>query len=264
MEGLNGRAIAVALTVGLVSLVQSSTATQVVMQPTPAPTVTAESERWYLNGDPIMYAGNLYYPGGPQVFFNPVEMVRSGFYMGILLYTRPTIEPFSIVYVPLAGGRVQPYERPRSGELAGTAGSQPAAFIRPRESVATPDVPLQAAGSPAQTITAVPVQMPRPAVMPPLIDRAPEVTRNTMGTAGSARSTRLNDHPGLRNSIFVELDGRRWYPVGAAQPVEVATLVRIGDYHGFGVFAASTGSDTVFIPVTRGGSLAVPYSKTPK
>ena len=97
-------------------------AAQSVLRPTPQPIVTAENEPWYLSGEPITYAGNLYYPAGAQVFFNPNEMVRSGFHMGVPLYTRTTIEPFSVVYVPLAGGRMQPYERPRAGELAGTSG----------------------------------------------------------------------------------------------------------------------------------------------
>ena len=71
-----------------------------MLHPTPAPTVTAEEAPWYLNGEPITYAGNLYYPSGPQVYFNPNEMVRSGFYDGIPLYTRTTIEPFDPAVPP--------------------------------------------------------------------------------------------------------------------------------------------------------------------
>ena len=58
---------------------------QVVIQPTSLPTVTADNESWYLNGEPIAYAGNLYYPSGTQIYFNATEMVRSGFFMGVPL-----------------------------------------------------------------------------------------------------------------------------------------------------------------------------------
>ena len=34
---------------------------------------TAESERWYLEGQPITYWGSVYYPAGAAVFFNPCE-----------------------------------------------------------------------------------------------------------------------------------------------------------------------------------------------
>ena len=99
------------------------TTAQVQWYPTPPPIVTAEDERWYLSGEPLMFAGNLYYLAGPAIHFIPNEMVRSGSYQGIPLYTRTTIEPYSVVFVPIDGGRMQPYERPRTGELVGTSGS---------------------------------------------------------------------------------------------------------------------------------------------
>ena len=101
---------------------------QVNMQPTPAPTVTAENEAWYQSGEPLMFAGNLYYPAGPAIHFIANEMVRSAFYRGIPLYSRTTIEPYSVVFVPVAGGMMQPYERPRTGDIAGTSGSSVAAL----------------------------------------------------------------------------------------------------------------------------------------
>src|SRR5215210_1128309 len=113
------RTLSIFLTIAAVANARA----QVITQPTPAPGVTAESEQWYLAGDPITYAGNFYYPTGAHIHFNANEMVRSGFYEGIPLYVRTTLEPFSIVFVPLPGGMMQPYERPRDGDLAGTAGS---------------------------------------------------------------------------------------------------------------------------------------------
>ena len=167
---------------------------QVVMQPTPSPTVTAENEQWYLKGEPITYAGNLYYPSGAQIFFSPNEMVRSGFYQGIPLYARTTIEPYSIVYVPLAGGRMQPYERPRSGEIAGTAGSTPTTLPTPAMTVPPAGAASQAAGPPSETVRVVPVFVPsRPEV---------EGTSGTPSEAPAAVST------GGRTSSTVRRDSQ--------------------------------------------------------
>ena len=57
-------------------------------RPTPNPVVTAQNESWYLNGEPVMYEGNIYYPAGPRTYFNRYEMVRSGYFRGIPIYTR--------------------------------------------------------------------------------------------------------------------------------------------------------------------------------
>ena len=104
-------------------LLPIAAAAQMTMRPTPVPIVTAENEYWYLEGEPITFSGSIYYPAGPEIYFIPYEMVRSGEFRGIPLYSRTTIEPFSKVFVPLPGGRMLPYERRRAGDLAGTTGS---------------------------------------------------------------------------------------------------------------------------------------------
>src|SRR5438067_723364 len=70
---------------------------QIQYRPTDVPIVTAENESWYVNGEPIQFAGDLYYPAGATVFFNGNSMVRSGHFNGVPLYTDTTLEPFSIV-----------------------------------------------------------------------------------------------------------------------------------------------------------------------
>ena len=65
---------------------------------------TAESERWYLEGQPITYWGSVYYPAGPAVFFNPYEMARSGHYKAIPLYAMKTRDLFDVVFVPMVQG----------------------------------------------------------------------------------------------------------------------------------------------------------------
>ena len=92
------------------------------------PAVTAELAPWYVNGSPITFAGHFYYPAGPRVHFLPFEMVRSGDFLGIPLYSRTTIEPYSVIFIPVGGGMMQPFERRREGELAGTEGSSAPSF----------------------------------------------------------------------------------------------------------------------------------------
>jgi hypothetical protein len=211
-----------------------------MLQPTPAPTVTAEDAPWYLNGEPITYAGNLDYPSGPQVFFNPNEMVRSGFHDGVPLYTRTTIEPFSKVYLPLPGGRMQPYERPRAGELTGTAGSSPTTLPTPRGTVPPGGLALQAAAPPSGTTTSVDVQWPRPMVSAPVATVGSPGDTAPVAATGTPRPQHVSigGKPQGANAMFIEFDGRRWYPAGKATSVDLSRMARVGEYFGFTVFVS--------------------------
>ena len=112
------------LTLGAALLAASAPAhAQATWQPAPVPLVTAENTTWFQSGEPITWDGGVFYPAGARRAFNPYQMVRSGSFRGIPLYTDATLEPNSIVFVPLAGAIVQPYERRRTGALAGTLGS---------------------------------------------------------------------------------------------------------------------------------------------
>src|SRR5688572_7846853 len=92
---------------------------QIVSRPTEPPIVTAENDAWYRLREPVLLAGEAYYPAGATVFFNGNVMVRTGHYNGVPLYADTTLEPYSILFVPIGGGLMQPYERVRQGELAG-------------------------------------------------------------------------------------------------------------------------------------------------
>jgi hypothetical protein len=186
-------------------------AAQVTYQPTPEPVVTAENETWYLEGAPITYSGALYYPTGPKVYFNRHEMVRSGSYDGVPIYVRPTIDAFSVVYVPLPGGRMQPYERRREGELAGTTGN-----IAPSFPVATasegyrepgPGSIPEAAGPPT-FIGSAPASTASSAAPPPAepagMAGAPgSGAAGPVGTTGPLASAK---RPQGLNGIFIEYD----------------------------------------------------------
>ena len=83
---------------------------QPVRQPTPAPLVTAENEVWYRNGSPIAWNGAFYVAAGAPQAFDPYAMATVGSYHGIPLYTDTTVAPYTKIFVPIAGARMQPYE----------------------------------------------------------------------------------------------------------------------------------------------------------
>ena len=76
---------------------------QVYRSATPPPQVTAAGADWQLPGPADLYAGSLYYPSRPNAFFDQGVMARVGTYKGVPLYTDSTLEPSSIVYVPIGG-----------------------------------------------------------------------------------------------------------------------------------------------------------------
>src|SRR4029079_355600 len=105
------------------------------------------------------------------------QMVRSGSYRGIPLYIDSTIEPYSIVFVPLTGGRMQPYERRRTGNLAGTTGSR------------APSLPTQIATEMIGTSGVA--QAPAPPTLGPSYEviSAPMPVPETAGTTGRIPAT---------------------------------------------------------------------------
>jgi hypothetical protein len=264
---MHGRASFASFSITLM-LAVASPAAQLLVQ-TPLPTVTADNESWYVSGEPITHAGNVYLPAGAQIYFNANEMVRSGFYMGIPLYTRTTLEPYSVVFVPLAGGRMQPYERPRTGELTGTTGSIPSTLPAPSQTVPPAGLAPQAAGPPSQTTQLLEMQLPRPEVVAPTVapPRASSETESTtpvVGTGGRAPQypmhTQIGGRPQGSNSIFVEFADRRWYPRGSPEPIDTSRLTRIGNLQGFDVWGDAADRSVIYIPVTWGSTLAVRYT----
>src|SRR5438552_7139877 len=112
----------------LLLLTAAPLAAQIQSRPTDPPIVTAVNESWYQLREPIQYAGDVYYPAGPTVFFNGNTMVRTGNYNGVPLYADTTLEPYNVVFVPVSRGVLQPYERRRRGDFAGTTASRAPSF----------------------------------------------------------------------------------------------------------------------------------------
>jgi hypothetical protein len=239
---------------------------QATMRPTPAPVVTADNEEWYLAGEPITFSGSVYYPAGPQVFFNQNEMVRTGDYRGIPLYSRTTIEPFSKVFVPVAGRLMQPYERRRAGDLAGTVGSSAPSFpaVNPAADSLQPGTfgVAQAAAPPTLYTPLIGYDVPSAAGAAPA---APPSVAATTGISdpepprGPLVSARLPE--GL-NGLFIEYRDRRWFSSGHAVRLDAARFRRIGDYEGFPVYTERDGDErTIYVSVTRQtDALIAPYS----
>jgi hypothetical protein len=230
-------------------------AAQVSIQPTPAPTVTADSKPWFQEREPIMFAGNVYYPAGAQVHFNRNEMSFSGYYDGVPLYTKVTLEPYSIVYVPASGGVMQPYERRRTGEIAGTVGSMTPSFpvVSPAEAAASGQVPM------------IP-QAPGPATSYfPAPSEAAPVPVGTSGVTDQNQVSRprvtIGGKPEGLNGIYIDYEGRRWFSSGPAVRIDPGRFTQIGTHRGFPVYRQRNETNTVFVAVAESAdSLLAPYS----
>jgi hypothetical protein len=237
---------------------------QVLTRPTPEPLVTAENERWYLEGEAIVGAGDLYFPTGPLMFFRPFEMVRSGDYRGIPLYARTTLEPYSLLYVPVGGGLMRPYERRRAGDLVGTTGST------------APSLPGDARA--VESLVGGIFQAPGPPVLGPDIQGVPigdAALRHAAGEPQPAATAGAEPSPppgplatarkpeGL-DAIFVEYRDRRWLLSGSPVTLDPAAFTRIGDHAGFAVYRRSDDERTIYVALsTDGRGVLVPYSAKP-
>ena len=251
----------VGVAVAALFLTPQLSSAQVYLNKTPAPAVNAARASWQANGEPLFYAGSFYYPAGPTEFFDGQVMARTGDYDGIPLYENRTLEPYSLVFVPVSGGLMRPYERRRSGVLGGTIGSRTPSFpiqhdseqsLRQSEPVPTP---FRASAGRARwdwpspgTRTAQPALMSvttrqAPSASPAVVIR--EVPRRESTNAGA----------------FIEFDGVRHYTSGKAVRNDPQRFIRAGELRGAAVFREPRGDRrTVFVEVVPGGALA-PYSR---
>lgn len=255
MSRLRFASFATALVVAAASSVALSAQAQ--SRPTELPPVTAENEAWYLEGAPVEFAGDVYYRAGAIVYFNGNTMVRSGYFNGVPLYSDATLEPYSLVFVPLPQGQMQPYERLRRGELAGTTGSRTPSFpvaLVPEQR----GLPMAATAPTSLRTTAVdeavgtsgivqrPAVTPLPAASQPVVWKPapPEVT---------LRRAESND------GIWLEYGGARWISAGRAVAWDAAAFRKVGEYSGFPVYERAGESDLIYLPVRDG--VLTPYKR---
>lgn len=253
---MSARARLFVLFLGLATVPRSAVA-QAQWQPSPPPLVTADHETWFQAGDPLIWAGDYYYPSGARQFFNGNQMVRAGSFRGIPLYTDATREPFSIVLVPVSGGLMQPYERRRSGALAGTSGATAPSF--------PPDIAGE--GLSAERGAAVDIAVtPGPPARARAYDLEAPVDQQTAapGIAGTAGRVMTSIAPlrevarpsrATAGKIWVTYDGQRWFANGVPMTVRPGDLAERGTYHGFPVFSRKDDPDTIYIPTVHGGLL---------
>jgi hypothetical protein len=236
---------------------------QVQSRPTDAPLVTADNESWYVNREPIPFAGDLFYAAGAAVFFNGNTMVRSGHYNGVPLYTDTTLEPYSIVYVPLERGLMQPYERLRQGSVAGTVASRTPSFpVRVTTSVTS--LPQAAAAPTALSLPIGAISAYTPEAPATGVVTAIPLGITTSGTATPQSSpvTAVTfssiGRPTSNDGVWIPYLGEKWISAGPAIAVTPDDFRVVGSYEGFPVFARRGGSEQVIYVATRAG-LAAPY-----
>jgi hypothetical protein len=250
-------------------LVSTSAFAQVQSRPTDPPLVSAASESWYQLREPMVLGNDVYYHAGAAVFFNGNVMVRTGHYNGVPLYADATMEPYSVLYVPIGRGQMQPYERKRQGPLAGMAGSRlsgfPLRLLGDPGTIVTATAPTQlpyTAGAivsyTPETISFSPVPLPLPLPIP----AAPVVVATAVDVAPPVfvakvilSPTRAENNDG----IWLRFENARWVSSGRAEP-RTGVFTQVGSYEGFPVLRRpGGGADQIFLP-TRDG-LVAPYRR---
>jgi hypothetical protein len=243
----------------VVLLASASVAAQVQSRPTDPPAVTAANESWFQQRAPIDFAGDTYYRAGAAVFFDGNTMVPAGSYNGVPLYVDATVEPYSVVLVPVRRGWMQPYERIRRGGLAGTTASRTPSF--PVRAVADGPVPLEAAMAPTQLTSEPVASIGVPA-------RSPEPVATSGANPASATSpaqTPVRPSPRMSSAVrpegndgvWIHYQGAKWVSAGPAVPLRPTEFRAVGTYDGFPVFVRNDETKTIYLP-TRAGLIA-PY-----
>jgi hypothetical protein len=235
---------------------------QMQSRPTDPPLVTAANESWYVLREPVQFAGDLYAPAGPPVFFNGNTMVRSGHYNGVPLYTDTTIEPFSVVLVPISRGLLQPYARmrPSASPVIMAAVSPTAPPLSPGAiSVYTPETRVYTPETAGTTGVVGPAAGTR------AVEQERPVEQEIVGTTGYLTATRRPAavpivsmrRPESNDGVWIMFAGEKWVPAGTAVPFTI-DFVRVGEYAGFPVFARRDFSQEIIYMPSRAGFIA-PY-----
>jgi hypothetical protein len=67
--------------------------------------------------------------------------------------------------------------------------------------------------------------------------------------------------PGAANAIYVEFDHTRWFSAGPPVSFDARSLMRVGESHGFPVYATHPDDSTIYVPIARGMDTLAPYRK---
>ncbi len=232
------RPLRLLLPCALACLVATAALAQVDYQPTPPPRTAATDRAWYRNGDPIPFAGGLYYPAGPNVYFNANTMVPTGDYDGVTLYADTTTEPYSVVFVPIGDKLLRPYEPQRPDTRVGRAGNEDYA---PTEQAAPRGRgPRRFARQP----------------MPAGPSAGPGSRSAEAGEVLVQSVRKPDDNLGL----WLSFQGFRWTSAGDAVPLDRSRLASVGTYFGVPVFADSRTPYVIYVPSRA--NLVAPFRRS--
>jgi hypothetical protein len=204
-----------------------------------SPEVSAAASDWQVNSQLIPIDGLVYAPTRESRMFDPQVMVQIAVYQGVSIFADATMQPWSVVYVPVGSGRMRTYYHVTGNE----SGLLPVTGV----SVATPDVISEAPPAPVMTTVAPAVDA---TVVPPVVTRA------------TYRPTRIESIPAPhgKTGVWVEFRGARWYSNGEAVTYSADRFARIGEYRGFPVYRDRTSKrDLIWVSVVKDGPVA-PYS----
>jgi hypothetical protein len=229
---------------------------QVYQVRTPPPPVTAQSADWQIASEPVIVSGLIYYPTRETRFFDGGIMSQIGVYRSVPVYADVTLEPNSVIYVPVGRSLMRGYERRREGELAGTTGSRVSAFP---VDIATPN--------------AEPRELPLPTSAGAVATRGSSASSASAGAAVPAGTTGPSipkpartgvesvPQPRSNDGIWLEYAGARWYSDGPSQVFNADRFVQIGNYRGFPVYRdRNRGVEEIWVRVVAEGPVA-PYTR---
>jgi len=222
---------------------------------TPMPDVTAGAADWQAKSEPIVVNGLVYFPTRAFRLFDAQVMQQTGIYERVPIYSDVTLEPYSVVYVPITRSSMRVYERKREGDLAGTAGSRTPSFpveiasdtVRKNAARATAVTGVDGAAGTAGS------SIPAPAssagtTLPPDRDRGRRVSLQSIpGPTGGA------------NGVWLEFNGAIWYADGPAASFTPDRFEPIGEYRGFPVYRdRKNARSEIWVSVVKDGPVA-PY-----
>ena len=222
---------------------------------TPAPEVTAATADWQTAGEPIVVNGLVYFATRQFRIFDPQVMQQTGIYQRVPIYSDVTMEPYSIVYVPITRSNMRLYERKREGALAGTTGSR------------TPSFPVEIASDTARAnaarIAGTAVAGATGAGGNALPAPASSVGTTYAPDRDRGRRTAMESiaRPSGANGVWLEFDGARWYADGPAASFTPGRFEPIGEYRGFPVYRdKSSRKNEIWVSVMQDGPVA-PYAR---
>jgi hypothetical protein len=165
---------------------------------------------------------------------------------------------------------MKPYERRRTGDLAGTVGSTAPSF----PIVLTAEATSQAVAGDLQPALSAPLPIPvgtagdaAPAAPPagPAAAPAPTGTSGVMSHS-PVRAVptwmRTAKQPVGLNGVFVDFQDVRWFAGGPTVAYTPARFTRIGEHRGFDVYQEGGRPDTIYLSLLDGApELLTPYTR---